>query len=635
MGMIHIPGRNFHGGDKGAGDKINCSVAKRSSGQQVDQKKSSCLDREEIIVMGQARLLLFTLSLAYVQGCTLKSNAEDLISVGYFTYEQDTAVDRNEVKMRDEGKFENLMEDCTRKETRSKKIEVQYRAKGKTEAWKHGGKKTLHFSRKPTINVDNLNPCEAYEVQVAVGNEVLGVFSVGPFYDDEHSNVYLWAENENPFYKAYSQNPLKHIQITSDESSAKINVTGFCARTVLLEVQAEGEEATQLLLQNDLRNPQQLETILSDHLSDLTSCTKYEVILDLYLNKKATLEAANENFATFYTMPTQEGLEASFDPDTKTLSWDFTQFFQQDCANSESTNFEVSLTEGNVTEEMGIAGSKKMIANCGRDLSLHVAYDKQGKDFSRNVTVFNEFVTGNLEPTEESVNVENERLVLTVDPCLGDPEMVEFVPLSATDRVPAIKITPKELRSKLESEVGWVGCLDYEVRFKRSGKKVKELNVLKHPGWKSALDGKPLHVLTTTNSSVEMQKPKIFWEDPSIKMEVVCNVSGENYTMPKGHFEFDKTLEVTGLSSSTEYKCVARLFKDDGSSSGWSKELSVSTVETGEEAQTFPPTEAPESRSAGPSEPKSTNGGNLTFGSFISLAALVSTTLLLTTNHFF
>merc|ERR1712130_1056181 len=165
--------------------------------------------------------------------------------------------------------------------------------------------------------------------------------------------------------------------------------------------------------------------------------------------------------------------------------------------------------------------------------------------------------TGNLEPTEESVNVENERLVLTVDPCLGDPEMVEFVPLSATDRVPAIK------------------------------------------------------------------------------MEVVCNVSGENYTMPKGHFEFDKTLEVTGLSSSTEYKCVARLFKDDGSSSGWSKELSVSTVETGEEAQTFPPTEAPESRSAGPSEPKSTNGGNLTFGSFISLAALVSTTLLLTTNHFF
>ena len=71
-------------------------------------------------------MFLLTLSLAYVQGCTLKDNAEDLISVGYFTDEEGTAVDRIEVKMRDGGKFENLMDDCTRKETRSKKIEVQY-----------------------------------------------------------------------------------------------------------------------------------------------------------------------------------------------------------------------------------------------------------------------------------------------------------------------------------------------------------------------------------------------------------------------------------------------------------------------------------------------------------------------------
>jgi len=343
-------------------------------------------------------------------------------------------------------------------------------------------------------------------------------------------------------------------------------------------------------------------------------------------------------------MPTQDGLEklVSFDLDTKTLSWNFTQFFEQDCANSEPTNIKdvkVSLTEGNVTEVKDLVGNKKMIANCGRYLSLQVAYDKQGKDFSRNVTVFNEFVTGSREPTEESVKVEDERLVLTVDPCFEDPDMVEFVPLNAADRVLAIQKTPKELKSsKLASEMGWVGCLDYEVRFKRSGKKVKEMNVLKHPGWKSALDGITLHMLTATDSSVEIQKPEIYWEDTSIKMEVVCNGSltqGENYTNGKGLFEFDKALEVTELSSSTEYKCVARLFKDDGSSSGWSEELSVSTVETGEEAQTFPPTKAPESRSAGPSEPKSTNGGNLTFGSFLSLAALVSTTLLLTTNHSF
>jgi len=605
--------------------------------------------RRDIVAMGQASLLLLlgVASLAYVQGCTFKENAKELISVGYFTDpEGNTAVDRIEVKMKDGGKFSNLMEGCRR--LKGKEINVQYRAKEAEgwKGWKKGGKKTL--TTKHPLNLDNLNPCETYEVKVAYGDVPLHVFPVGPFYDGDHGHVFLYGEQNSEIYEAYSLNPFDHIKITSEESSAKILVSGFCARTVVLEVQAEGEggKPKQLFLQNDLKNPQKPQLLETE----LTPCTKYQVMLDLYLNEKNTSAAADEsdevdyidsNFATFYTMPTMDGLKkaASFDPETKTLSWDFNAFFEQDCANSDPTlNINVTLTEGKVMEVMGLRGSKNMSADCGRDLSLQVAYDKQEKKWRRNVTVFNEFVSGDRKATEESVKVENESLVLTVDDCLGDPDTVEFVPLEAADE-PAIRLTPEELRSsKLVSELGWMGCQDYEVRILRSGKQVKQVNQLKHPGWKSALDGRTLHhVLKTTNESFEMQKPEIFWEDRAIKMEVVCNSSltEREFDTVKLDFEVDESLEMTGLNSSTEYECAARLFKDDGSSSGWSDEWSVSTLETGKPPQTSPPEVATRRFSKEVSKPTtetttSKNSGNLNFGSFLSLTALVSTTLLLT-----
>merc|ERR1719391_30532 len=162
--------------------------------------------------------------------------------------------------MGDGGKFVNLMDSCTR--PKSKKIKAQYRVKG-TAVWIEGGSKILSSSRP--ISLKNLNPCRAYEVQVTVVNEPLKVFTVGPFYNDEHSNVYLHSGQENPNYDAYSQNPLSHIEIVSEESSAKILVNGFCARTIVLEIQAEGEdgEQTSLLLQNDLKNQPQLGAVIT------------------------------------------------------------------------------------------------------------------------------------------------------------------------------------------------------------------------------------------------------------------------------------------------------------------------------------------------------------------------------------
>jgi len=552
--------------------------------------------------MGEASLLLLLGIVAIVQGCTFKENAQDLLSVGYHTDEDgNTAVDKIEVKMVDRrGKFVNLMEEgCTN--PRSKEINVQYRAKG-AEGWEKGGKKSL-TSRRP-LNLENLNPCETYEVKVAYLDEPLKVFDVGPFYNEEHSQLYLHNEHENEHYERYSQNPLDHIEIVSEESSAKILVTGFCARTIVLEVQTEGqvEEPTQLLLQNDLKNPSKLETTLPD----LKPCTKYQIILDLYLNQKATLDAAaqsnevdyvDQNFATFYTMPTKDGLEglASFDSETKTLSWDFNPFFKKDCADAEPTNIKnikVTLMEGEGKEVMvqDVAGSKELITECGAQFSLHVEYDKQENSWSRKVTVFNQFVSSDREPTEESVIVENEHLALTLDLCLADPDVVEFIPLNAVDQSATINVTLEELRSsKHVSEVGWMGCLDYEVRIHRSGQ-VKELNQLSHPGWKTALNGVTLNVLTSTNDSVVLQKPEIFWEDRAIKMEVACNGSlaeGE-FDSVEFDFEVDEPLELTGLMSNTEYECAAILFKDDGSSSEWSEVWSAVTRETGEEPETIP-----------------------------------------------
>ena len=547
--------------------------------------------------MVQAGLLLL-LGLAYAQGCTFKEDAQNLLSVGYHTDgDGNTAVDKIEVKMADKGKFVNLMEECTN--PRSKEINVQYRAKG-SEGWEKGGKKSL-TSKRP-LNLENLNPCETYEVKVAFVDEPLHVFDVGPFYNEEHSQLYLHNEHENEHYERYSQNPLDHIEIVSEENSAKIIVTGFCARTIVLEVQTEGqvEEPTQLLLQNDLKNPSKLETTLPD----LKPCTKYQIILDLYLNQKATLDAAaqsnevdyvDQNFVAFYTMPTKDGLEglASFDPETKTLSWDFKPFFKKDCADAEPTNiknYEVTLMEGQGKEVMvqDVAGSKELITDCGAEFSLHVEYDKHENSWSRNVTVFNRVVSSDREPTEESVIVENEHLVPTVDLCLADPDVVEFVPLNAADQSATINLTLEELRSsKHVSEVGWMGCLDYEVRIHRSGQ-VKEVNQLSHPGWKTAFDGVTLDVLTSTNDSVELQRPEIFWEDRAIKMEVVCNGSlaeGE-FVSKQFDFEVDEPLELTGLMSNTEYECAARLFKDDGNSSEWSGVWSADTQETTEEPET-------------------------------------------------
>merc|ERR1711962_1155231 len=306
-----------------------------------------------------------------------------------------------------------------------------------------------------------------------------------------------------------------------------------------------------------------------------------------------------QNFTAFHTLPTKESLNRpTFDPETKTLTWDFNQFFDQDCASAEPTdikNIDVTLLAGEQSKKVDLAESMELISDCDTEFSLKVEYWREEKEtWSRQVTAFNELVPGVRGPTKESVLIQNNHLALTLDPCLSEPDIVKFVPLNAADQ--QIELTVEKVKSLEVSDVAWLGCLDYQVQVQRGEEAPKQLNQLTHPGWKTALDNVALSTISSTNESAVLQKPEIFWENPAITLEVRCNAS-----MPEEEsnvtesvfgvvfekvFEVDQPLEMTDLMSNTEYDCEARLVKEEEGSSRWTNMWTVVTRETGEEPQT-------------------------------------------------
>merc|ERR1711962_1280150 len=570
-------------------------------GRQQEDPKSALLNKD-ISAMGHssAIFLLFGVT-AYVQGlCTFKEGAEDSVSVDYWTdVDGNTAVDRIQVKMR-KGKYLDLMDGC--ENPKKKEVIVLFRVQGDTE-WKKGRRTKLSGKRPKTLYLEHLNPCDRYEVTLAVDEEKLPIFNVGPFYNGNYEHVYLHQEQDNEVYESYSVNPLNYVKIVSEEESAKIIVSNFCARIIELEVQEEGEvdeKPHQLIrLQNNLKSSMKLE----EQLTNLKPCTKYQITLDLYLNED-NAEDSNEvdymrqNFTAFHTMPRKESLnKATFDPETKTLTWDFNHFFDQDCASAEPTdikNINVTLVQGEQSKKVDLAESMELISDCDTEFSLKVEYSKETETWSRQVTAFNQLVPGVRGPTKESVLIQNNHLALTLDPCLSEPGIVKFVPLNAADQ--QIELTVEKVKSLEVSDVAWLGCLDYQVQVQRGEEAPKQLNQLTHPGWKTALDQVAMRTVSETNQSAVLQKPEIFWEAPVITLEVRCNASmpeeESNVTEPvfgvafEKVFEVDQPLEMTDLMSNTEYECEARLVKEEEGSSRWTNIWTVVTRETGEEPET-------------------------------------------------
>merc|ERR1711962_135377 len=578
-------------------------------GRQQEDPKSALLNKD-ISAMGHssAIFLLFGVT-AYVQGlCTFKEGAEDSVSVDYWTDELgNTAVDRVTVKMR-KGRYLDLMDGC--ENPKKKEIIVLHRVQGDTE-WKKGRRTKLSGKRPKTLYLEHLNPCDRYEVTLAVDEEQLPIFNVGPFYNGDYEHVFLHQEQDNEVYESYSVNPLNYVKIVSEEDSAKIIVSNICARIIELEVQEEGEVVERphqlIRLQNDLKSSMKLE----EQLSYLKPCTKYQITLDLFLNddnsedsnevdnmRQNWLDFRLQNFTAFHTMPAKESPDkATFDPETKTLTWDFNQFFDQDCASADPTdikNINVTLVQGEHTFLVDLAGSMELISDCDTEFSLKVEYSKEKETWSRQVTAFNQVAPGVHGPTEESVLIQNNHLVLTLDPCLSEPDMVMFVPLNVVHQ--PIWLTSEQVKSLEVSDVAWVGCLDYQVQVQRGEESPKQLNQLNHPGWKTALDNVVLKKVSSTNQSAVLRKPEIFWEDPAITLEVRCNASvpeeESNVTefafgvVFEKVFEVDQPLEMAGLMSNTEYECEARLVKEDAGSSRWSDMWTVVTRDTGEDPET-------------------------------------------------
>merc|ERR1719192_2095778 len=157
-----------------------------------------------------------------------------------------------------------------------------------------------------------------------------------------------------------------------------------------------------------------------------------------------------QNFTAFHTMPAKESLDkATFDPETKTLTWDFNQFFDQDCASADPTdikNINVTLVQGEHTFLVDLAGSMELISDCDTEFSLKVEYSKEKETWSRQVTAFNQVAPGVHGPTKESVLIQNNHLALTLDPRLSEPDTVNFVPLNAVNQQ-LIELTVEQVKS--------------------------------------------------------------------------------------------------------------------------------------------------------------------------------------------
>ena len=151
-----------------------------------------------------------------------------------------------------------------------------------------------------------------------------------------------------------------------------------------------------LTLHNDLKN----RTKLGGLLPNLKPCTKYQITVDLYLNEdnegdSNEVDYMRQNFATFHTLPTKQNLDSPyFNPETKTLNWDFNELFNQDCASPKPTeiqNFkDFKLVSLSMRVTLDQAGSIELISDYDSEFRLEVEYSKLGEVGTRKITVFNQ-----------------------------------------------------------------------------------------------------------------------------------------------------------------------------------------------------------------------------------------------------
>ena len=183
------------------------------------------------------------------------------------------------------------------------------------------------------------NPCAAYEVRITPRKGPAHIISVGPYFNDNNmSNPIVWAQNPE-----YEKNlTAETINITPNSNSVSMRLQPICAKMLEIEVEPETEEGLTKKSEIVEIDPRKSEEIVVK-VEKLEPCTKYIVNAALSLKKQDRKEFEEDErkfkrdkIATFSTLPDVGSLRESgycdYDEDDQILSWDFSDFFDQECA---------------------------------------------------------------------------------------------------------------------------------------------------------------------------------------------------------------------------------------------------------------------------------------------------------------
>jgi len=537
---------------------------------------------------------------ALEKSCTIKANARELLFVGYAVDGDETAVDEIWVRMKNETtRYADLLEDgCGDKSESVVKVSFQEVPSSSSPssgeiAWQGELKKNVKHHRE--FQIKNLNPCQKYRVKVSVDSTDLDLFEVGPFYSEEQSFAYLENSEDNKEFQTKNQEAAEEVKISSDDTSATLKITpsNFCARSIGISLKPEGTadtcEAKTLTVHNEAAaNPSKEGATQGNEVTfeNLQPCTKYKVMLDVFLNKReATTIASDFHFqpsATFHTLPSNNDLKkeefVQYDAATSNFSWDFTKFFEQACAGSLEFTAVQMIRDGETENYEALEGSSDVVKDCAHEAQLVVLFKEAGKETS--VVALSQTIPRNSTALAEKLFVdENDVLQIIRDPCLSSPS-IKLVP---NDKKPTPKTIPFEKAINM-SEVAWEGCFDYSVKVTRSPGFTYWPKLL-HPGWKNLLADWILEVDDVDHKSITFKPLEKACEVENIKLEVDCD--GRVHANEK--FESNQWAEallVEHVMSGAEYECRARLVDTKGGeevTGPWTKGTRVNTTKEVEE----------------------------------------------------
>jgi len=514
------------------------------------------------------------------ESCAIKANARELLFVGYALDGDETAVDEIWVRMKNQTtRYADLLEDegCDQRES---VVKVSYRevpsSSSGESGWLGDLKKNVKHQRE--FQIKNLNPCHRYQVKVSVDSTDLDLFEVGPFSSEEQSFAYLENSEDNEEFQRENKEAADEISIssTTDTSATlKINPSDFCARSIQVSLQPEGtaeEGCEEKTVHNEAKaasDPsEEGEISLPDNVmtfDNLQPCTKYKVMLDMFLNKREATTIASDfhlrpSVDFFYTLPASEDLKKTefveYDATTRNFSWNFNKFFEQTCAGSlEFTGVQVIRDEE--TEKYGLAGSSDVVKECDHEAKVVVLF-KEG-DEEKSVVVLSQTVPrSSIPPEEERVFVdENEILQVTKDECLSSPS-IKLVPNDGP--TPRIIAFEKPINM---SEVAWEGCLDYSVEVTRS-LDITHWPSLSHPGWKNLLADWSLEVDAVDDKSITFRPLEKACEVESIKLEIDCEGRVHANKKFESNRWAERLLVDEHVMSGSKYECKARLVDTEG-----------------------------------------------------------------------